>query len=470
MVLVLIIAGRMAISAWLPLMEFSEARYAEIARKIIDHHDWVTLWFHEGEPFWGKPPMAFWSVALSYLLLGVNEFSARIPSLLFTLATVAILFFWVRRHIGPREARGAVLVYLGSWLVLDTAGAVITDPLLTFATTLVMVSFWEAVAGERARYAWLVWFGLGIGLLAKGPLALVLCGLASGLWVLIYGRWRAFFANIRWLAGPLLMFVIAVPWYYLAEQRTPGFLDYFIVGEHFERYLESKWAGDLYGSVKNRPIGTIWIFFLVATLPWSLFFTPRSFKRGNRHAVTEIYRKNPPLYGYLACWTLVPLVFFTPARNVIITYALPAMPAFSILLSRSAEALVLRRKHLVTLATAGTLLFFGGTVLAYYLYFAHHRYNQKPMVEKYLALNRSNPGKLVYTGKPRFSVIFYTRGKAEFTSDTGSYLDSGRTVYVGVRDRWLEGQKRQFGDRCTMELHRNDYSLWYCPATGNRKR
>mgnify|MGYP003315652635 CR=1 FL=1 len=37
---------------------------------------------------------------------------------------------------------------------------------------------------------------------------------------------------------------ISLPWYFLAELRSPGFIDYFIIGEHFERYFNSEWEGD----------------------------------------------------------------------------------------------------------------------------------------------------------------------------------------------------------------------------------
>ena len=55
--------------------------------------------------------------------------------------------------------------------------------------------------------------------------------------------------------------------------RTPGFLEYFLLGEHFKRFLVSGWEGDLYGTGHARPFGIIWIYWLGAFLPWT-FFTP----------------------------------------------------------------------------------------------------------------------------------------------------------------------------------------------------
>ncbi|MFT5929189.1 MAG: 4-amino-4-deoxy-L-arabinose transferase-like glycosyltransferase, partial [Candidatus Azotimanducaceae bacterium] len=50
---VVLLAARLFWSSYLPLMDFSEARYAEMSRKILDYGDWVTLWFSQDLPFWG---------------------------------------------------------------------------------------------------------------------------------------------------------------------------------------------------------------------------------------------------------------------------------------------------------------------------------------------------------------------------------------------------------------------------------
>ena len=66
------------------------------------------------------------------------------------------------------------------------------------------------------------------------------------------------------------MLALALPWYVMAEIRTPGFLQYFIVGEHFLRFVDPGWQGDLYGTAHKRPYGGIWLDWLLATMPWGL--------------------------------------------------------------------------------------------------------------------------------------------------------------------------------------------------------
>ncbi len=68
---------------FIPLNDVSEARYAEIARKMLETGNWVTPQHDYGVPFWAKPPLSTWLSAFSMKLFGVNEFAARLPGLLF---------------------------------------------------------------------------------------------------------------------------------------------------------------------------------------------------------------------------------------------------------------------------------------------------------------------------------------------------------------------------------------------------
>ena len=186
-----LLRGRVA--AYIPIMEFSEARYAEIARKLLHEPNWITLWYTELMPFWGKPPLAFWAVASSFEAFGIGELSARVPSLIATVATAAVIFHFVRVVRDQEVASLSAIVFLTLALVLQTSGAVITDPILSLWTTTVMVGFWFAVTRRKRYWGDVMWVALGLGLMTKGPIALVLSGLACGAWVAIRGQWRTFF-------------------------------------------------------------------------------------------------------------------------------------------------------------------------------------------------------------------------------------------------------------------------------------
>src|SRR5665647_2327428 len=270
--LAVLVAGRIATLGLYPLLDTTEARYAEIARKMVELNDWITPWFDYGVPFWGKPPLSFWMTAVSFKLFGINEFAARLPHFLGALLVAWLVWDWSTRR-SRQEAWYSAALLAGSVVFFIAAGAVMTDMALVLGITLTMRGFWLGLHGtdaERGRERWLVFLGLIVGLLAKGPLVLVLAGIPIAVWAVLTGNVAKVLRNLPWLRGGLLTIVLAGPWYMLAEQHTPGFLNYFLVGEHWHRFVTSGWKGDLYGTAHAFPRGSIWLFAVAACLPWAL--------------------------------------------------------------------------------------------------------------------------------------------------------------------------------------------------------
>ena len=311
-----------------PLMDTTEARYGEMARKMVETNYWLQPQFEYGVPFWGKPPLSFWGSAATMLLCGINEFGARLAPYLATLGIGLCVLLWPFKNNRKEQSAACIIVLFTSAMGFVSAGAVMTDAFLAFGTTLTMISFYRAMTDESPSRLWgyLFFLGLAIGLLSKGPLALVVCGIPVFFWVLWQKQWLQLWKRLPWICGALFMLLLTVPWYVAAEQATPGFLRYFIIGEHIERFLVKGWAGDLYGKGHSRAIGTIWLYGIEMFLPWVLL-VPFLLRR-NMKGISK------PENAFLWCWALSTPVFFTMARNILPAYILPAVPAFCILLVR----------------------------------------------------------------------------------------------------------------------------------------
>ena len=347
-----------------PLTDTTEARYGEIVRKMVELGDWVTLWFDYGTPFWGKPPLAFWLSAISAKVLGLSEFALRLPSFLLGLGMLGLVGGIARRPSGDNLALIAILVLASSSLFFVASGAVLTDTTLAFSVTLSMVAFWRGVVDPQlgaVGWRYLLFAALGLGLLSKGPVALILSSAPIFAWAVLRGRlWQSLHA-LPWAGGLALMLLIALPWYLLAEQRTPGFLDYFLAGENFRRFTDPAWSGDRYGSVHTRPWGYIWLLWLLATAPWSIklpFIAVKCWRQRHTTAPPE----SPGDSGwrtYLLCFALAPGLFFTFAGSVLWTYVLPGLPALALLIAdRSfAQCSILELRRLAGIAVVLPLLF-----------------------------------------------------------------------------------------------------------------
>lgn len=427
--------ARLATLAGYPLMDTTEARYAEIARKMAELGDWTTPWLDYGVPFWGKPPLSFWLTAGSFELFGVGEFAARVPHWLGGMLLAWLLWGWLARR-SRREAAYAVALLLGSALYVVAAGAVMTDMALAVGVTLAMRGFWLGMHGtdaERVRERWFLFGGIAVGMLAKGPVALVLTGIPIITWTLATRKLPFAWTALPWLRGGLAAAALVLPWYALAEFRTPGFLDYFLVGEHLLRFVVPGWNGDLYGTAHEFPRGSIWLFAFVAMLPWSLLL-PAAALRLRSAALLESGCAERQRHLYLLLWGLAPCVFFTPAGNILWTYVLPGLPGLALWgagwLARYPAQSVNRLLVAGLIVTLLGLTAFLGSVRIGGL---AERNSAKELVAGYQSHRRGDEA-LLYVGKRPYSAAFYSFGKAEFVPDAAQLaqrLERG-PVFVAI--------------------------------------
>lgn len=445
--------ARLICNAVIPLTDTTEARYGEIARKMLETGDWITPQHDYGVPFWAKPPLSTWLSALSMKVFGVNEFATRLPSLLLGIGILLLIWQWTKTQRNRDFALTVCTVLASMSLFFVSSGAVMTDESLVLCTTLAMIAFWRAVNAESNAGANQFWWGyvffaaLGLGMLAKGLLVGVLVFLPIVPWVLSYhhkpdarGHWRAVWRALPWIRGSVLMLAICLPWYIMAEHKTPGFLAYFILGEHFGRFLHSGWNGDKYGNAHAEALGMVWIFLLVAALPWSFIAIAKlkSFWQSSRKSADN----DDGWFRYLLMWAFIPVVFFTFAHNIIWTYPLPALPALSIviveLLRRSSATNTFSARLAVSSFATPVILL----ALSVMYISGNHNYlkpSQKDTVAYFLQHRPDAHSGLYYFHHRYYSSEFYTNGKARTIepSNLQSLLENGETDYLMIPTREL---------------------------------
>ena len=440
-----------------PLTDTTEARYGEISRVMAASGNWITPQLEPGVPFWAKPPLSFWQGALSVKLFGASEFSVRLPMFLNLLAVLTLVYGFARRLYGERVAAISVFIIITSVVGFITSGAVMTDPAMVLATTLAMISFWFSMENESRRWGYCFFIALSIGFLAKGPIAWVLTGVPIILWLTLHRCWRDMWDKLPIVAGIGIVALLALPWFVLSEMNTPGFLNYFFIGEHFERFLNSGWTGDRYGTAHDRPRGTIWLFTLAAFAPWSIIaiiICLVSVIKMRTRAVVSLFS---PAQHYLFLWCIWPLIFFTFAGNILPTYVLPALPAFAILLALSVDKL-----H------KPTWLILPGLLLPLAVAFAgplgvisklEHR-TQRALVQ--YAQVEYPTIELAYVGKAPHSGRFYSQGLAKFfpnIAEVRSWARGYESVLVAVPES-LKMPKEIDSEYLEWVGHWNAYDLY----------
>ena len=417
---IVLVIFRLLLTITIPLLDKTEARYAEIARIMWETNQWIVPEIDYGVPFWAKPPLSTWGSAASYIIFGVNEFAARFPSFLLSIILIIITGKMVKKEGHSFYLPGFILLTMPEFLI--HTGVVSTDTTLEFCIVMMMISFWKTMKSDTKtywNYVFFVFFGLG--LLAKGPLIMVLTFPPIFLWCCLdFNRFKQLFSKFSIVIGLLITAIISVPWYYFAEQQSPGFLDYFIVGEHYKRFVEPGWKGDLYGSGHSQPKGMIWVLLIAFAFPWIQIVFYKLWKNK-----TTIFKNE--WVSFLVLWAFWTPVFFTISSNILHTYLLPtAIPIMFLIVHWWNDF----TKKKVIIRTA---LFFPAVVFLFYFGFvATGQFDSKMNSDKYLFQNlkvtTENKNIPIYYWKSKnYSGQFYSNGKVQVVK-TEAQLDSVQTV------------------------------------------
>lgn len=296
------------------LTTWDEAVYANISREILKTGDWFVL--HQGgTPWFDKPPFYMWCTALFYSLFGISEFSTRLTSSIFGVATVLLVYVFTKKISSRNAALVSALFLLAAPHYLHYSKMGMLDVTLTFFISLMLFFFWMG----QERPAYLFWSGLifSIAYLVKGlaaitgPGIIVLYCLASYNGRLLVKR--------EFLIG-IACSIFTVFFWHLAQifLNGSGALNNYFGFHIFKRattVLEGHSGGlNFYQKVifnKNKP--------------WSVIFY------GSAIYMAWLAFKNKDKRGILMLsWIAVVYVICTMVRTKLQWYIMPIYPALAI--------------------------------------------------------------------------------------------------------------------------------------------
>jgi 4-amino-4-deoxy-L-arabinose transferase-like glycosyltransferase len=298
------------------LLDPDEGRNAEVAREMVQSGDFVVPRL-DGLPYLDKPVLYFAAAAASMEAFGPTEAAARLPALLFTLASVALVAGWARRRWGADAGWIAGLALATMPLTLAFARETIFDSTLAFFLTLAVLAFAE----DRPVLAWAA---IGLGGLTKGPVAIAVPLLAIVPYALLTGR---SLSRIFAWRGLLVFLVIAVPWFLAVTARHPEFPEYAFVRETFQRVTTR-------GFHRTAPFWYYLPIVLVGAFPW---IVPALAGLGKWRWLWEARQVNPVAQDaiLLLSWMIGPLVFFSLNQSKLPHYMLPLLPAVALAVGRA---------------------------------------------------------------------------------------------------------------------------------------
>jgi 4-amino-4-deoxy-L-arabinose transferase-like glycosyltransferase len=306
-----------------PLFDVDEGAFSQATLEMFQRNDFLSTTLN-GSPRYDKPILVYWLQAVSVMAFGPTEFAFRLPSAICATLWALATFAFTRRFFGVDRgllAAGMLATALGVYVIGRAATA---DALLNALIAASMFSAWLHLHTGRRAWLYAAHAAIGLGFLAKGPVALLVPLGVTFAFCILRRDLRTWLRAVLDWRGLLLFAVIALPWYAAILLRDgPGFYQGFFLKHNVGRF-----SGPIAGHA-----GSLVYYFpvlLAILLPFTALLAP--LLRSLRAAWRD------DLQAYLLLWFAFVFVFFSLSGTKLPHYILYGITGLVILLAVHADA------------------------------------------------------------------------------------------------------------------------------------
>jgi len=302
-----------------------EAHYAQTAREMMATGDWWAPYFNE-QPFYDKPVLFHQLQGVAMLVLGPTELAARSVPALASLALIGLTAWFGARTVSRDVGITAGLLLAASPGIFGLSRYAILDTLFTAAMFGGAALLAVAALCDRPSLQWAGYVAIGTGVLVKGPVAFIVCGLTLVIASILSADARRRLLALHWGFGLLLAIALALPWFvYMLLRFGDAFVNVYVFEENLRLF-----AGSRFGN-QPRP----WFYFQILAaglLPWTGLVVGRlidDVRAAIRREAVDT------LEILLWSWTAAIVGFFTLSTFKLDHYVFPAAPALCLLCARA---------------------------------------------------------------------------------------------------------------------------------------
>ena len=304
------------------------------AREMLQSGDWVMPTFN-GERRLQKTPLSYWLVAgLAKITGRVDEFTTRLPSVVFGVLSVAAIIYFVNQWLSFRIAILSAAVWATSLGYIRYSHNARPDMGLTFLIMLCFLSFYSAItANSRKRqvvYMLIFWISFGLANLSKGPAPLPLVLVPLFFYVAVFRQWKRV-PKLLPIIGMVVFLAIVLPWPLAVASRMNWNLATW-KREFIDRFFGTYASG-------NKPLYYYLPKMFQFTMPWAAF-VPFALAA----PFYRVWNKKQPVMQFLWLWFVVDLAFLTISGGKRQHYIIPAIPAMAILAGILLEDMAFSKK------------------------------------------------------------------------------------------------------------------------------
>jgi 4-amino-4-deoxy-L-arabinose transferase-like glycosyltransferase len=343
----------------IPPVDRDEAYFAQATKQMIETGDYVDIRYQDDVRY-RKPVGIYWMQAIvvnAASVLGIPNARAtiwlyRIPSQIGAIGAVLATFWCALAFVSRRGAILAALMLMASTMLGAEARLAKTDAMLLFTIVTAMAVLARAYLASRrgdappslAQLA-IFWTALAVGIMVKGPLNLMVVGLAAVTVSAIdrSGRWLL---TLRPLAGFGWLLLLVLPWFIAIYARVGG------------QFLFSAVGHDMLGKVAGgqethgAPPGLYLVLFFATFFPASML--------AGLAAPTIWAVRREPAARFLLSWLVPSWIVFELVVTKLPHYVLPLYPVIAILIAGAVESKVLSRRPWLV---RGVMWWFLGPIL-----------------------------------------------------------------------------------------------------------
>ncbi|MBC7862063.1 MAG: glycosyltransferase family 39 protein [Bacteroidia bacterium] len=191
------------------LMDVDASQYASISFEIFKSGDFLHVKDHFND-YLDKPPLLFWLSALSFKLFGVHDWAYRLPSFLSSVMGAWATFKLAKILYNRQSGLNAALMIFTCQAFFLFNHDVRTDTLLT---NFVVFSLWQLVAfvtTQKLKHIIFGFTGIGLAMLAKGPIGIIVPVFSLGSWLLVKRDFKSIF-KWQWFVGLIITGIVLFP-------------------------------------------------------------------------------------------------------------------------------------------------------------------------------------------------------------------------------------------------------------------
>lgn len=285
------------LGVYVNVMDIDAAQYAAMSREMMQSGSYLHV-YEQGQDYLDKPPLVFWLCSVSMKVFGVNNFAYKLPSILFALLAIFSTYRFALLYYNRTIAQLSALVLATSQSFFLITNDCRTDTILIGC---VAFTFWHLAAAfleNNWRHFLLGFVGIGVGMLAKGPVALLMPAMAFTVHFLFKKEYKNFL-RLEYLWGLVVIGIVLLPMCYGlytqfdvhpekvidGKTGTSG-LRFFFWVQSFGRITgENTWRNDVYFS------------YLMMTMAWSLLPWTLMFIAGYLGSIFDLFKEKTKLYA-----------------------------------------------------------------------------------------------------------------------------------------------------------------------------